>query len=66
MGHVDVVDGRREIHHTPGGSDQPFTWITGRLRSAGRDHSGGEPEAHARRSRDRVSPWSQPEVVRPA
>ena len=28
--------------------------------------SEGEPEAHARRSRDRVSPWSQPEVVRPA
>ncbi|QYG93231.1 class I SAM-dependent methyltransferase [Iamia sp. SCSIO 61187] len=30
---VDVVAARREVHHTPGDADQPFTWVAGRLRA---------------------------------
>jgi SAM-dependent methyltransferase len=30
---VDIVASRREVHHTPGDAEQPFTWIAGRLRS---------------------------------
>ena len=32
LGDVDLVEQRREVHHTPGGMAQPFTWIAGRLR----------------------------------
>ena len=32
LGEVDVVAERREVHRTPGGADQPFTWVAGRLR----------------------------------
>jgi len=32
LGEVDVIEQRREVHHTPGGADQPFTWIAGRRR----------------------------------
>jgi SAM-dependent methyltransferase len=31
LGDVTVVDQRREIHHTPGGIPQPFTWLAGTL-----------------------------------
>jgi SAM-dependent methyltransferase len=32
LGDVNVIERRRHVHHTPGGADQPFTWIAGRLR----------------------------------
>lgn len=32
LGDVDVLEERRDLHHTPGGTDQPFNWIAGRLR----------------------------------
>ena len=32
LGDTDVVEQRRYVHHTPGGADQPFNWIAGRLR----------------------------------
>jgi SAM-dependent methyltransferase len=32
LGDVDVVAQRRVVHRTPGGADQPFNWIAGRLR----------------------------------
>ena len=28
----ELITHRREVHHTPGGADQPFNWIAGRLR----------------------------------
>jgi len=28
---VEVVDQRRDVHRTPGGSEQPFNWIAGRV-----------------------------------
>ena len=28
---VEIVDQRRTVHRTPGGADQPFNWIAGRL-----------------------------------
>jgi len=31
LGDVTVVEQRREVHHTPGGIPQPFTWLAGRL-----------------------------------
>jgi len=33
LGDVEVVVRRRQVHETPGGVDQPFNWIAGRLRS---------------------------------
>jgi trans-aconitate methyltransferase len=32
LGDVEVIERRRHVHHTPGGTDQPFTWVAGRLR----------------------------------
>lgn len=32
LGDVEIVDRRRHVHHTPGGADQSFTWVGGRLR----------------------------------
>jgi SAM-dependent methyltransferase len=32
LGDVDVVETRRHVHRTPGGTDQAFTWVAGRLR----------------------------------
>jgi trans-aconitate methyltransferase len=32
LGDVTLVEQRRELHHTPGGADQPFTWLAGTLR----------------------------------
>lgn len=32
LGNVEVIDQRRHVHHTPGGTDQPFTWVAGRMR----------------------------------
>jgi SAM-dependent methyltransferase len=32
IGDVDVVESRRHVHRTPGGADQAFTWVAGRLR----------------------------------
>ncbi len=32
LGDVEIIERRRVIHHTPGGADQPFNWIAGRLR----------------------------------
>jgi hypothetical protein len=32
LGDVEVIDRGRHVHHTPGGVDQPFTWVAGRLR----------------------------------
>lgn len=32
LGDVEVVEQRREVHRTPGGASQPFTWVAGRLR----------------------------------
>src|SRR5262245_11653492 len=32
LGDVTVVSRRREVHHTPGGAAQPFTWLAGTLR----------------------------------
>lgn len=34
LGDVDVIEQRRHVHRTPGGADQPFSWIAGRVRSA--------------------------------
>ena len=31
LGDIDVVGRRREVHVTPGGVEQPFTWLAGRL-----------------------------------
>jgi hypothetical protein len=31
IGDVDLVDVRRDVHHTPDGGEQRFTWIAGRL-----------------------------------
>ena len=33
-GAFDLVDSTTEVHHTPGGADQPFTWVTMRRSSA--------------------------------
>ncbi len=30
LGPAEMVEHRREVHHTPGGAAQPFTWISGR------------------------------------
>lgn len=32
LGDVEVVEQRRDVHRTPGGAEQPFNWIAGRLR----------------------------------
>jgi SAM-dependent methyltransferase len=32
LGDVEVVERRRHKHHTPGGADQSFNWVAGRLR----------------------------------
>ena len=32
LGAVEIVESRRDMHRTPGGTDQAFTWIAGRLR----------------------------------
>jgi trans-aconitate methyltransferase len=32
LGDVTVVEERREVHRTPGGAAQPFTWLAGRVR----------------------------------
>ena len=32
LGDVEVVEQRRDVHRTPGGAAQPFTWVAGRLR----------------------------------
>ena len=32
VGDVEVVAELRHVHRTPGGSDQPFNWLAGRLR----------------------------------
>jgi SAM-dependent methyltransferase len=32
LGEIEVVERLRHVHHTPGGADQPFTWVAGRLR----------------------------------
>jgi SAM-dependent methyltransferase len=29
---VEIIEQRRQVHHTPAGIDQPFNWIAGRLR----------------------------------
>lgn len=34
LGDVDVLHRRRHLHRTPGGANQPFNWIAGRLRCA--------------------------------
>jgi hypothetical protein len=31
-GEVEIVARRRHVHRTPGGAEQPFNWIAGRLR----------------------------------
>ena len=31
LGDVEVVERRRDVHRTPGGAEQRFTWIAGRL-----------------------------------
>jgi trans-aconitate methyltransferase len=31
LGPVEVFVQRRELHHTPGGVEQPFNWVAGRL-----------------------------------
>jgi trans-aconitate methyltransferase len=31
---LDVVEQRRQVHRTPGGAEQPFTWVAGRRRPA--------------------------------
>ncbi|MGI8662168.1 MAG: hypothetical protein ACR2LQ_03030 [Acidimicrobiales bacterium] len=33
FGDVDILEHRRDVHHTPGDTDQPFNWIAGRLRT---------------------------------
>lgn len=33
LGDVEIVEHRRHVHHTPGGADQPFNWVAGRLAS---------------------------------
>lgn len=35
LGDVEVVDERRELHRTPGGAGQSFTWLAGRLPLSG-------------------------------
>jgi SAM-dependent methyltransferase len=40
VGDAEIVARRRELHHTPSGSVQPFTWVAGRLPPA----SGDRPE----------------------
>jgi len=32
LGDVEVVEQRHQVHRTPGGAEQPFNWIAGRLR----------------------------------
>jgi SAM-dependent methyltransferase len=32
VGDAEVVEQRREVHHTPSGASQPFNWIAARLR----------------------------------
>lgn len=32
LGDIDVVEQRRDVHRTPGGAEQPFNWLAGRLR----------------------------------
>lgn len=31
VGEVEIVTQLRRVHHTPGGIDQPFNWLAGRL-----------------------------------
>lgn len=31
LGVVEIVEQRRVVHHTPGGAEQPFNWIAGRV-----------------------------------
>jgi len=31
LGDVTLVEQRREVHHTPSGAAQPFTWLAGKL-----------------------------------
>jgi trans-aconitate methyltransferase len=31
LGDVTILEQRREVHHTPGGIPQPFTWLAGKL-----------------------------------
>lgn len=32
LGDIEVVEERREVHHTPSGATQPFNWLAARLR----------------------------------
>lgn len=32
LGDVEVIAQRHQVHRTPGGDDQPFNWVAGRLR----------------------------------
>lgn len=32
LGDINIVEQRRHVHRTPGGADQAFNWIAGRLR----------------------------------
>jgi SAM-dependent methyltransferase len=36
VGDVEIVAELRHVHHTPGGTDQPFNWLAGRLAASGR------------------------------
>jgi SAM-dependent methyltransferase len=31
LGDIEIVEQRRQVHHTPNGVEQPFNWIAGRL-----------------------------------
>jgi hypothetical protein len=41
LGDVDVVEQRRHIHRTPGGTDQPFNWVAGHVRASARQDDRG-------------------------
>jgi trans-aconitate methyltransferase len=43
LGDLEIVEERREVHRTPGGAAQPFTWIAGRLRWSA---TGGDARQH--------------------
>lgn len=56
LGDIEIVDARRHVHHTPGGGEQPFNWIAGRLRPSGHEapppagrRTQGREESHAHR-----------------
>lgn len=36
VGDVEIVTQLRHVHHTPGGTDQPFNWLAGRLAASDR------------------------------